>query len=68
MDCMNQTDGQIEKDLQTDRLMKTKLTEIYTLHITHKTYYIQSSLMGRYVMIIKNVYYPAIFLGNKYFD
>ena len=68
---MNQSDGQIdEKDLQTDRLMNTQTDRQTYTHNTKnvKTYYIQSSLMGRYIMIIKMFTTLLYLLGNKYFD
>ena len=71
MDWMNQSDGQIdEKDLQTDRLMNTQTDRQTYTHNTKnvKTYYIQSSLMGRYIMIIKMFTTLLYLLGNKYFD
>ena len=44
-----------KKDSQTDRLMNTQTDRQTYTHNTKnvKTYYIHSSLMGRYIMIIK---------------
>ena len=65
------SDGQIgKKDLQTDRLTNTQADRQTYTHNTKnvKTYYIQSSLMGKYIMLIKMINTLLYLLGNNYFD